>query len=203
MKTKFRIILSFFRPKIYTECDLKITELFSYRIKQAWYYVSKLIFIQNRIHITQYNVLERLTNLFIDFLNSVFGMFFSTCVTAAWMSLLEVKRLKRLGIGGLEKIKHFYLSQHITLHSQNSIFFYLRTCPEWPGISIFSYPLVYPPTEVVSIFFSIFRDRTLISFSIPHLFPMVQILITLYIPQYLFLPRNEECSFKKYCVHFT
>ena len=39
-----------------TQCDLKITELFSYRIKQAWYYASKLIFIQNRIHLTQYNV---------------------------------------------------------------------------------------------------------------------------------------------------
>ena len=41
---------------VYTQCDPKITELFSYRIKQAWYYVSKLIFIQNRIHLTQYNV---------------------------------------------------------------------------------------------------------------------------------------------------
>ena len=33
-----------------TQCDLKITELFSYRIKQAWYYVAKLILIENRIH---------------------------------------------------------------------------------------------------------------------------------------------------------
>ena len=39
-----------------TQCDPKITELFSYTIKQAWYYVSKLIFIQNRVHLTQYNV---------------------------------------------------------------------------------------------------------------------------------------------------
>ena len=84
-------------------------------------------------------------------------------------SLLEVKRLKKVGTGGLEKIEHFYLSQPITLHPQNSIFFYLRTYPEWPGISIFSYPLVYPPTELESIFFSIFRDRPLVYFSIPHL----------------------------------
>ena len=49
-------------------------------------YVSKLIFIQNRIHLTQYNAWnEQTANLSIDFLNSVFGMFFSTCVTAAWM----------------------------------------------------------------------------------------------------------------------
>ena len=33
-------------------------------------------------------------------------------------ALLEVKRLK--------KVEHFYLSQSITLHPQNSIFFYLR-----------------------------------------------------------------------------
>ena len=31
--------------------------------------------------------------------------------------------------------------------------------------------LVYPPTEVVSIFFSIIRDQPLVSFSIPHLSP--------------------------------
>ena len=68
-------------------------------------------------------------------------------------------------------------------------------------ISIF-YPLVYPPIEVVSIFFTIFCDRSLVSFSIPHLSPIVQISISLYIPQHLFLPRNEECSSKKYSVHF-
>ena len=45
-------------------------------------------------------------------------------------SLLEVKRLKKIGIGGLEKIENFYLFQPITLHPQNSIFFYLRTYPE-------------------------------------------------------------------------
>ena len=38
-------------------------------------------------------------------------------------------------------------------------------------IYIFSYPLVYPPTEVVSIIFSIFCDRPLVYFSIPHLSP--------------------------------
>ena len=64
---------------------------------------------------------------------------------------------------------NFYLSQRITLYPQNSIFFYLRTYPKWPGISIFSSPLVNPPTKVVSIFFSTFRDRLLVSFSIPHL----------------------------------
>ena len=40
----------------HTQCDLKIAKLFSYKIKKALYYVSKLIFIQNRIHLTQYNV---------------------------------------------------------------------------------------------------------------------------------------------------
>ena len=60
---------------------------------------------------------------------------------------------KDIGIGGLKKIEHFYLSQPITSHLQNSIFYYLHTYPEWPGISIFSYPSFYPPTEVVSIFF--------------------------------------------------
>ena len=117
--------------------------------------------------------------------------------------MLEVKRLKKIGTGELEKIEYFYLSQPITLHPQNSIFFYPRTYPEWPGKSIFSYPLVYPPTEVLSIFFSIFCDRALVSFSIPHLSSIVQILIFLYIPQYLFLSRNEEYSSKKYRVHFT
>ena len=105
------------------------------------------------------------------------------------ITLMEVKRLKNIRTGGLEKIDHFYLSQLITLHPQNSIFFYLRTYPEWLEISIFSYPLVYPPNEVVSIFFSIFRDRLLISFSIPHLsIPIVQILISLYTEK-MFFPR--------------
>ena len=40
---------------------------------------------------------------------------------------LEVKRLKKIGTEGLEKIEHFYLSQPITLNPQNSTFFYLRT----------------------------------------------------------------------------
>ena len=47
-------------------------------------------------------------------------------------SLLEVKKLRKIGTGGLEKIEHFYLSKPITLHPQNSIFFYLRIYPEWP-----------------------------------------------------------------------
>ena len=45
-------------------------------------------------------------------------------------TLLEVKRLKKIGTEGLERIEHFYLSQPITLHPQNSIFFYLRIYPE-------------------------------------------------------------------------
>ena len=45
-------------------------------------------------------------------------------------TLLEVNRLEKIGTGGLEKIEHFYLSQTINLHPQNSIFFYLRTYPE-------------------------------------------------------------------------
>ena len=52
---------------------------------------------------------------------------------------------------------------------KDHVFFYLRTYPEWLGISIFSYLLVYLLAEVVSIFFSIFRDRLLVSFSIPYL----------------------------------
>ena len=32
------------------------------------------------------------------------------------VTLLEVKRLKKIGTGGLEKIEHFYLFQLITLH---------------------------------------------------------------------------------------
>ena len=60
-----------------------------------------------------------------------------------YLTLLEVKRLKEIGTGGLEMIEHFYLSQPITLHPQNSIFFYLSTYPEWPGISIFFYPYVW------------------------------------------------------------
>ena len=114
------------------------------------------------------------------------------CTNAGKLPLLEVKRLKKIGTGGLKKIEHFYLSQPITLHPQNSIFFlspHLSTVTEniylllslCLVISIFSYSLVYPPTEVVfiffylflsfSIFFSIFRDRSLVSFSILHLSP--------------------------------
>ena len=47
-----------------------------------------------------------------------------------------------------------------------NIYLFLSLCLV---ISIFSYPLVYPLTEVVSIFFSIFRDRPLVYFSIPDL----------------------------------
>ena len=96
-------------------------------------------------------------------------------------SLLEVKRLKKIGTGGLEKIEHFYLSQLITASSKlylflsphlsrltGYIYLFLSLCLV---ISIFSYPLVYPQTEVVYIFFSIFRERTHLSFSIPHLSP--------------------------------
>ena len=45
-------------------------------------------------------------------------------------TLLSLKRLKKIGTVGLGMIKHFYLSQPITLHPKNSIFFYLRTYPE-------------------------------------------------------------------------
>ena len=43
---------------------------------------------------------------------------------------IEKGRLKKIGTGRLEKKEHFYLSQPITLHPQNSIFVYLRTYPE-------------------------------------------------------------------------
>ena len=92
-------------------------------------------------------------------------------LTDVEQNLQEVKRLNKIKTGGLEKIEYFYLSQPITLNPENSIFFYLHTYPEWPGISIFSDPLVYPPNEVVSIFFSIFSDWPLVSFSILHLSP--------------------------------
>ena len=46
------------------------------------------------------------------------------------LTLLKVKRLKKIGTGELEKIEHFYLFQPVTLHPRNSIFFYLRTYPE-------------------------------------------------------------------------
>ena len=42
-----------------------------------------IVKIQNRNHLTQFNVWNDQPNLSIDFLNSVFGMFFTTCVTAA------------------------------------------------------------------------------------------------------------------------
>ena len=94
---------------------------------------------------------------------------------------------------------YLFLSPHLFRVTEN-IYLFLSLCLI---ISIFSYPLVYPPTEVVSIFFSIFCDRPLVSFSIPHLsFHSANFYLSLYIPQYLFLPRNEECSSKKYCVHF-
>ena len=63
--------------------------------------------------------------------------------TIKYLPLLEVKRLEKIGTGGLEKIEHFYLYQPITLHPQNSIFIYLRTYPELLGISIFFYPYVW------------------------------------------------------------
>ena len=93
---------------------------------------------------------------------------------------------------------YLFLSPHLSRVTGN-IYLFLSLCLE---ISIFSYPLVYPPTEVVCIFFSTFRDQPLVSFSIPHFSPH-SANFKLYIPQYLFLPRNEECSSKKYCVHFT
>ena len=80
---------------------------------------------------------------------------------------------------------YIFLSPHLSRMTRN-IYLLASLCLV---ISIFSHPLVYPPTEVVSIFFSIFRDRTRVSFSIPHLsrhganfnlslYPSVSILIT-------------------------
>ena len=52
--------------------------------------------------------------------------------------------------------------------------------------------------------FSVIRDRPLVSFTISLIYlPIVQTFISLYTPQYLFLPRNEGRSSKKYCIHFT
>ena len=62
---------------------------------------------------------------------------------------------------------YLFLSPHLSTVTGNTYLF-LSLCLV---ISIFSYPLVYPPTEVLSTFFSIFRDRPLVSFSIPHLSP--------------------------------
>ena len=70
---------------------------------------------------------------------------------------------------------HHFVSQKLYLFLPSylsrvtwNIYLFLSLCP---AISIFSYPLVYPPTKVVFIFFSIFRDRPLVYFSIPHLSP--------------------------------
>ena len=62
---------------------------------------------------------------------------------------------------------YFFLSPHLSWVTRN-IYLFLSLCLV---ISIFSHPVVYPPTEVVSIFFSIFRNRPLEYFSIPHLSP--------------------------------
>ena len=53
--------------------------------------------------------------------------------------LLEVKRLKKIGTGGLKKIKHFYLSQPITLHLQTlsfSISAFVQSDREYLSFSI-------------------------------------------------------------------
>ena len=62
---------------------------------------------------------------------------------------------------------YLFLSAHLSRVTGN-IYLFLSLCLV---ISIFSYLLVYPPTEVVSTFFSIFRDRPLVPFSIPRLSP--------------------------------
>ena len=62
---------------------------------------------------------------------------------------------------------NLFLSPHLPRVTRN-IYLFLSLCLV---ISIFSYPSVYPLTEVLSIFFSIFSDRPLVSFSIPHLSP--------------------------------
>ena len=62
---------------------------------------------------------------------------------------------------------YLFLSPHLSRVAGN-IYLFLSLCLV---ISVFFYPLVYPPTEVVSIFFSIFRNRPLVSFYIPHLSP--------------------------------
>ena len=62
---------------------------------------------------------------------------------------------------------YLFLSLHLSRVTRN-IYLFLSLCLV---ISIPFCPLVYPLNEVVSIFFSIFRDRPLVSFSIPHLSP--------------------------------
>ena len=62
---------------------------------------------------------------------------------------------------------YLFLSPHLD-RVTGDIYLFLSLCLV---ISIFSYPLVYPLTEVIFIFFSIFRDRPLVSFSIPYLSP--------------------------------
>ena len=81
-----------------------------------------------------------------------------------------------------------FLSPHLSRVTGN-IYLFLSLCLM---ISIFSNPLVYP--WVI--------DNLYIFLSLIYL-PIGQILISLNIPQYLFLPRNEECSSKKYCINFT
>ena len=75
---------------------------------------------------------------------------------------------------------YLFLFAHLSRVTGN-IYLFLSLCLV---ISIFSYPLVYPSTKEVSIFFSIFRDRSLVSFSILHYLPIVKIVISLYTPQY-------------------
>ena len=62
---------------------------------------------------------------------------------------------------------YLFLSPHLSRVTVNIYLFLSLSLV----ISIFFYPLVYPPSEVVSIFFSIFRDWPLVYFSIPHLSP--------------------------------
>ena len=123
------------------------------------------------------------------------------------------KKIEKDGNWGIGKDRTFLSLPDITLSPQNSIFVYLRTYPERPGIS-FSTPM--PGNIYIFLSLSLSADWSSIylflyislSFVIDHLYlflsliylPIVQMLISLFIPQYLFLPRNEECSSKKYIV---
>ena len=91
---------------------------------------------------------------------------------------------------------YLFLSPHLSRVTGN-IYLFLSLCLV---ISIFSYPLVYPLTEAVSIFFYLFLYlswSTTYLFLSPNYLSTVQILISLYIPQYLFLPRNKEYAVPK------
>ena len=69
--------------RMHTQCDLKTTDLFSYRIIQAWYFVSKLMFIQNRIHLTQYNVFGTINQFIHRLLPIVMIIIFGVVQVAA------------------------------------------------------------------------------------------------------------------------